>query len=834
MALTLGKDGAVGPGYIDCKEVLYHTATSCLKPIGPHDIVNLMQTPKRAGWFQPNLAEAGQKQMPKGHRHLPTLDYVSIVASLYKDRRAMLVGMAATIVGVLMAAIKTDAPVLYAVALAFVLSTAKRYYNMLAFEENPPAPDDRAAARFWERRQTIQGTISASIYGIWCFVSFVVVGDPFAELVAVSVTIAAMIGIVTRNFGVDRIVTLQSVAISIPLALGLVLVGDGYHMALAALLVPLMVSFRFLAADVRGMLLSQVHERTVASRLALQLDTALETMQHGLCMLDENGVIALANDRAQQTFAGIAGGAWVGRSFSDLLEEAIGKRALPETTADRLNRMIIQQTGGKIVMKLSGDFHCEVTVSSREDRTVLLFENVTARIRAQERINFMARYDGLTGLPNRAYFTEQVEADLASRRRLGRREPALLAIIDLDDFKHVNDTLGHLAGDKVLTETAARIQTIMHRNSRLARLGGDEFVIYRAQDTGPAAIQAEAEAILSVLQRPFEVGGEQIDLSASIGFVSSSDSPIALDDLITRADLALYRAKEHGKGHYQAFVEEMDSAFRYRQRLKSDLAIAIAEGQLQLVYQPLVELGTRQVAGCEALARWTHPELGTIPPDVFIGLAEETGLISSITKWVLKTATAECVHWPDAISVAVNVSARDLRGEDLALHVAEALEASGLAPDRLEIEVTETALIEDREGAAAKLEVLAAKGIGIALDDFGTGYSSLSYLHGMAFSKLKIDRSFIAGIATSERSLKLMANVARLGHDLDLVLVAEGVETEEQLEIIADHTNIDQVQGFLFGTPLPALETRALIARMNQTRSRPKAVKGRRPALVSK
>lgn len=772
--------------------------------------------------------------MPKGPRHLPTLDYVSIVASLYKDRRAMLVGMAATIFGVMMAAVKTDALVLYVVALAFVVSTAVRYYNMLAFEMNPPAPDDRSTARLWERRQMIQGTISASIYGGWCLVSLVFVRDPFAELVAISVTIAATIGIVTRNFGIDTIVTSQSLAISIPLALGLVLVGDGYHVALAALLVPLMISFRFLAADVRAMLLSQVHERSVASRLALQLDTALETMQHGLCMLDENGVIALANDRAQQTFAGIAEGAWVGRSFADLLEEAIGKRALPETTADRLNRMIIQQTGGKIVMKLSGDFHCEVTISSRGDRTVLLFENVTARIRAQERINFMARYDGLTGLPNRAYFTEQVEAELGSRERTGRSDPVLLAIIDLDDFKHVNDTLGHLAGDRVLTETAARIQTVMHRNSRLARLGGDEFVIYRAQGADPDSIQAEAEAVLAVLRRPFQAGGGRIDLHASIGFVSSSDPLIALDDLITRADLALYRAKSRGKGQHQAFVEEMDSAFRYRQRLKGDLATAIAEDKLKLVYQPLVDLATRQVAGCEALARWDHPELGAIPPDIFIGLAEETGQISAVTRWVLKTATAECVNWPKTISVAVNVSARDLRGEELGLHVSEALEASGLPPGRLEIELTETALIEDREGAAARLEALAAKGIGIALDDFGTGYSSLSYLRGMAFSKLKVDRSFIAGITTSERSLKLMANVAQLGRDLDLVLVAEGVETEDQLEMIARHTGIDQVQGFLFGRPLPADETRALIARMNQTRVRPLGTGTRRPALVSK
>ena len=763
---------------------------------------------------------------------LPTLDYVSIVASLYKDRRAMLVGMAATILAVMTAAVRTDAAVLYVIALVFAVSTAMRYFNMRAFAEDPPAPNDRAAAQYWERQQMIQGTSSALIYGVWCFASLVLVRDPFAELVSISVTVAAMIGIATRNFGIDRIVTAQSIVISVPLALGLVLVGDIHHVMLAALLVPLMISFRFLAADVRGMLLAAVHERTAASRLAVQLDTALETMQHGLCMLDGNGVIALANDRAQQTFAGIAEGAWVGRTFADLLDEAIAKRALPQATAERLNRMIATQADGKIVMKLSGDFHCEVTVSSRGDRSVLLFENVTARIRAQERINFMARYDGLTGLPNRAYFTEQVDADLAARQRSVRADPVLLAIIDLDDFKHVNDTLGHLAGDKVLTETAARIQTVMNRHSRLARLGGDEFVIYRAQDTRDEAVRTETGAILAALSRPFEINGERIDLRASIGFAVHAGGPIGLDDLITRADLALYRAKARGKGRVQAFEAEMDGEFRYRQRLKADLADAIAGDQLRLVYQPLVDLKTRQVASCEALARWTHPELGPIPPNVFIGLAEETGLISAITGWVLETASAECVNWPETIGIAVNVSARDLRGEDLEQAVGDALGKSGLAPDRLEIEVTETALIEEREGAAARLQALAERGIGVALDDFGTGYSSLSYLQSMAFTKLKIDRSFISEITTNARALKLMANVARLGKDLDLVLVVEGVETEDQLETIARHTEIDQVQGFLFGVPLPAGEIRELIARTQKHGARPVPVMTNQPAAM--
>ena len=770
--------------------------------------------------------------MSNTSRSLPTLDYVSIVASLYKDRRAMLVGMAATVVAVVLCAIKADAAILYGVAAAFVVSTAMRYRNMVAFARNRPARDDREAARLWERRQMVQGTISAAIYGIWCFLTFVFVRDPFTELMAMSVTIAAMIGISTRNFGSEQLVQWQSYAIVVPLALGLVFVGDAFHFVLAVLLVPMVVSFKFLAADVRGMLLDATHEREAASRLAVQLDTALETMQHGLCMLDQNGVIAFANDRSHQTLSGFAQGNWAGRTFSDLLEEAVGNRALPRATAERLNRMILDQSGGKIVMKLSGDYHCEVTVSSRADRTVLLYENVTARIRAQERINFMARYDALTGLPNRAHFTELVEADLSARQRHDHGEPVMLTIIDLDDFKHVNDTLGHLAGDKVLAETAARVQTVMHRGSRLARLAGDEFVIYRADDIDSDSVRAEVSTILKALCRPFEVNGERVDLRASVGYVIHTGGAVALDDLITRADLALYRAKGRGKGQYQAFLEDMDSAFRYRQRLKADLADAIAQNQLRLVYQPLVDIRTRQVAGCEALARWTHPELGSIPPNEFIALAEEMGLVSSITRWVLETATAECVNWPEPISVAVNVSARDLRGEGLSQHVSDALAASGLCPKRLEIEVTETALIEERDVAAARLRALAERGIGIALDDFGTGYSSLSYLHEMPFTKLKIDRSFMSDIETNPRSLKLLANVARLGRDLDLTLTAEGIETIEQLNTLSRETEVDQVQGYLFGMPLPATEIRALIASLHTGPGRPAAISVARPVLI--
>lgn len=748
-------------------------------------------------------------------KFLPTLDYVSIVRSLYKDRRAMLFGNLSSAVCALVTALSTGAPVLFLHTALFVALVVSRDYNMRAFTRATIEHDNIEAAAFWERRAILFGCFAAVVYGSWCFSALVLVRDPFAVLVSISVTIAAMVGIVTRNFGSDKLMTVQILGMGGPMIVGLLLVGDIHHFIFAAMFLPMLVSFRSLGADVRNMLLSAVHERVMASRLADQLDTALETMQHGLCMLDENGVIAVANDQAQQTFSGIAEGTWVGRTLEDLLTLAISSRALPQASAERLLRLIDQKLGGKIVIKLGGDSYTEVTVSSREDRTVLLFENVTARIKAQERINYMARYDSLTDLPNRTHFTELVDADLAARRRMPGSEAAVLMIIDLDDFKHINDSLGHLAGDKVLTETASRIRSAMHRSSLLARFGGDEFIVYRATQTGSISGADEAMAILEVLCKPYELDGERIELHASIGLVAEANCESNLDDLTTRADLAVSRAKAQGKNQWQEFAEEMEGEFRYRQRLKVDLRDAVANGQLRLVYQPLVDLKTRQVAGCEALARWTHPELGPIAPNVFIPLAEEMGLVSDITRWVLRTATAECCNWPEPISVSVNVSARDLRNDELAVYVAKALEESGLAARRLEIEVTETALIEERDVASLRLGGLAARGIGISLDDFGTGYSSLSYLHEMPFSKLKIDRSFIEDITTNPRSMRLLSNVARLGKDLDLILTAEGVETEEQLDLIGRDTMIDQVQGYLFGMPLPAHDVSQLIASMH-------------------
>ena len=488
--------------------------------------------------------------------------------------------------------------------------------------------------------------------------------------------------------------------------------------------------------------------------------------------------------------------------------------SLPKRAAQQLMETLEQPGGGKVVLRLADGQFCEVTVSSRQDNSVLLFEDITERVKSEERINYMAHYDTLTGLPNRAYFTEQVEADLDRRRHGRASDIAMLMIVDVDDFKHVNDTMGHLIGDRVLIETSERLSRVLGRDSLVARLGGDEYVVYRSGGVKLSDTISDPQAILAAFAGAFEVSGEVFSVNVSIGVVTVSDGADDLDALMTKADLALYKAKALGKGQSQVFHDEMDTDYRYRQRLKADLKQTVAEGRLSLAYQPIVDLRTRRVVSCEALARWHHPELGSIPPSLFIPIAEETGLISEISAWVLKSATQECRNWPEEVSVSVNISARDFRNADVAAMVDAALAGSGLAPRRLEIEVTETALIEERAAATQILGQLATQGIGIALDDFGTGYSSLSYLQALPFTKLKIDRSFVMDIGQNPRSLKLLCNVAQLGKDINLTVTAEGVETEEQLNLIARHSKVDQIQGYLFGVPLPKREVAELIARM--------------------
>lgn len=736
------------------------------------------------------------------HKLLPPIDYVSLIRSLYADRLSMLLGAYGSALAAGVAALESRSAYLASIAVLFILVGAVRHLDMRAFADAELGDEDVGTAIYWEGRATIGAAAIATVYGAWCLISFWVVDDAFAELTAASVSVSVLVGVAQRNFAIDRLMTIQVLLIAIPMSLGLLLTGDIFYALLTLLLLPFFVSLRKIAGNSRDVLLRAVHGRTKASALAVQLDTALDTLAHGLLMLDQNRLIEVANETALEAFGINEPADWLGCSLGELFDHALETGALPSAAARRMQVLIETGATGKVLISNRAGQYFEASISSRDTKVVLLFEDISDRIAAEERISHMARFDALTGLPNRAHFAELVEGALEARLDEIEAGIAALFIIDIDDFKHINDTLGHLAGDQLLEEVGRRLPVVLPRDALVGRLGGDEFIVFFISHGNEDVIEADARRVVGALHRPYRLPSRELSINVSLGSVSSADRSDDFEQLMIKADLALNAAKSGGKNRIVQFHARMDTEYQLRQQLKIDLKAAIADGELQLAYQPIVDPRENQVVGCEALARWKHPTLGTISPGVFIPIAEESGMITDLTRFVLAKATSDCRTWPGDMRVAVNISARDFRSCNVSELVTDTLEKAGLAPERLEIEVTETTVIQQRDAAASALLDLSKLGIGIALDDFGTGYSSLSYLSALPFTKLKIDRSFLADIETDDKALKLLANVVKLGKDLDLVTTIEGVETERQLELVTGHTGVDLIQGFLYGAPL--------------------------------
>ena len=568
---------------------------------------------------------------------------------------------------------------------------------------------------------------------------------------------------------------------------------------------PLEIGDRKLAEDVRKVLLNAVHSRVEANRLAMQLDAAMETMQHGLCMLDESGLITVANDHAKDEFTALAPGSWVDRPFAALISAASARGTIPQHTAAHLLQMVVAGEGGKVILKLADGRNSEVTVSSQQGRTVLLFEDISERVKAEERIHFMAHYDALTGLPNRAHFTDQAEADLGRRRQLAGDGPAMLMIVDIDDFKHVNDTLGHLIGDRVLIEASERLAGVLARDCLVARLGGDEFIVYRGSGVTEAVVAQVTEAVLDAFKAPFSIMGEMFATNVSLGVATSGSAQENLDSLMTMADLALYKAKANGKAQAQLFRNEMDVEFRYRQRLRADLKQCVAAGELSLVYQPIIDIRTRRVVSCEALARWHHPKWGHVPPHEFIPIAERSGLIVALGERVLREACRQSKVWEaqtgQGVVVAVNVSAMQFAHPGFFRTVEAALEDHAMLPELLEIELTEGIVMHGVDRVTETLERLQRLGVRIAIDDFGTGYSSMAYLPRLPIDKLKIDMAFVQAVPGEGEAI---ANaILAMARAFGLTVLAEGVETAAQRDFFRA-AGCQQLQGYFFGRALPA------------------------------
>ncbi|UPJ53145.1 EAL domain-containing protein [Bradyrhizobium sp. 200] len=557
--------------------------------------------------------------------------------------------------------------------------------------------------------------------------------------------------------------------------------------------------------------LSHQH-RASKQRLTLEkqrLDTAVNNMTQGLLLFDAKQHLIICNKRYLEMYGLSAEIVKPGCSFREVIAHRKETGSFVGDI-DHYIQMVMRDISHRNVMVISTPDGRSIQVVNEpvpDGGWLATHEDITERRRAEERITHLAHYDALTDLPNRTLFHERLKRELSYT---GPDRQLAVLYIDIDEFKSVNDSLGHMIGDELLKSVAASLAGCVRKTDFVARLGGDEFAIVQTGIDDLDDVMMLVSRIFQAIRTPYQCLGHQVTTDASIGIALAPRDGSGIDQILKNADLAMYAAKAAGRRTYRFFEVEMEAEVRARRSLEMDLRRALVDGGFEVYYQPCLDLQTNAITGCEALVRWRHPQRGMISPAEFVPLAEDTGLINQLGEWVLTTACMEAANWPDNIRLAVNVSPIQFRSGTLALKVMAALAASGLAASRLELEITEAVLIRDDEAALAVLHDLRAIGARIALDDFGTGYSSLSYLQRFPFDKIKIDRCFITDIAEPEGSSSIVQAVVNIAADRRMTTTAEGVETEQQRELLRE-LGCSEMQGYLFSAPKPAAEIRPLL-----------------------
>ncbi len=546
----------------------------------------------------------------------------------------------------------------------------------------------------------------------------------------------------------------------------------------------------------------------------LRLDAALNNMGQGLAMYDDQQRLVICNPQYLKTYGLSVEQAKPGTPLREIIEHRIAIGEFRGRSADELLQDMRERVEGntsvQYISHLMDGRHIAVSVQRMADGgTVTTHHDITEQRRTEAKIAHMALHDTLTELPNRVLLNERLEHAL---KRVKRGEIVATHLIDLDHFKTVNDTLGHPAGDKLLKMVADRLRMLVREADTVARMGGDEFAIIQSAIAQPADATALAHRVIEAVSQPYDIEGRQVVIGTSVGVAVGPLDGTSPDELIRNADLALYRAKGDGRGTYRFFEPEMDAQMQARRAIEDDLRGALPNGEFVLHYQPIVNLASECICGFEALMRWKHPEKGTVPPDLFIPLAEEIGFIVPLGEWALREACAAAVTWPGDLKIAVNLSPAQFRTPGLVQIVLGALAASGLPAERLELEITETILLQDSEATLSTLYQLRALGVRIAMDDFGTGYSSLSYLQSFPFDKIKIDRSFVRDIADGVGSFNIVRAVAAMASGFGMATTAEGVETREQLETVRA-AGCTEMQGFVFSRPMPVEEVAGFLSR---------------------
>lgn len=750
-------------------------------------------------------------QKSRGSREeLEPILYAALIDSMCQNFWPIFFGGVCAAIAAVMTAIKTGNVLLWPIAILMVGIGTVRAFQMRKYERRTSILSyDQAKAL--EPRYAFWALAYAAVLGAWCFITILGSNDPIADMLCVSVTVGYTGGGAARNYGHPKIIQNHILLACGPMSVALVMHGGLYYYGLAALLGLFFFSLKGINLSVHEIFVKALTSSFREAALAGQFDTALNNMPHGLCMFRADGRLAVMNHRFSEMMnlsedlvqrdanaADIIDACVVAGSIS----AASGKMILAEIEDTRARDMITTDPD-----PVRGRFMSWTFQPMAGGGAVVLLEDITERRNAEARISHLARYDELTALPNRVNFRDEIGRLLATQA--DRDHMSALLFVDLDQFKQVNDTLGHPCGDQLLCAVADRLREMLRPEDFVARFGGDEFVVFQQNVHAVEDAAGLARRIVDRLSERYKIDNHLVEIGASVGIAMTAPG-VSADTLLKNADMALYRAKADGRGTYCFFRDEMAQTVEARRILELDLRKALANEEFELYYQPLVNLKSGRISTCEALLRWNHPVRGTVSPIDIIPVAEDMGLIVDLGRWILRRACMECMKWPAGVSVAVNFSPQQFHQRDILSEVRYALEVSGLPAERLEIEITESSLLRNTQLTHDVLAQLHALGVRISLDDFGTGYSSLSYLHNFPLQKVKIDRSFLEGI-DSDRPLTLLRGVARLSADLGMSVVVEGIETNEQLERISVDGTVTEAQGYLFSRPVPAVRVRQLL-----------------------
>ncbi len=678
-----------------------------------------------------------------------------------------------------------------------------------------PHVDNSANLRWLERANVLGTSVYLLFNGLLSFSAFLVSDDAFILTLVVASSTTHALSIAVRNFAIRTGVGLQISAVATPLAAAFLYKGGPFPLLIPMLLAPLSMFIFGSASRLREILLSEIAFRNESQEIAAQFDLALNNMSHGMCMISAERQILVANARFLEFVGMPAGRSIANVHFQTLLRLAERRGAVPRETFGLLLTALDAsgiEGGPRAIEFETADnsvFDITVTPNSRGG-WVMVVQDVTAKRNADRVIDRMARFDGATDLPNRHSF----EIALADALNPSARDPNLTVMfLDLDNFKQVNDSLGHRTGDKLLLEIARRLRVVVGPRDLVARWGGDEFVILHRQDAGEATTPELARLIIETIGEPVVIDGSEVIVGVSIGAASAPGDGLTADALLSSADIALYAAKGDGRRGWRAFEPAMDTCIQVRRLIELELRAAVATDAIDVHFQPILDVATRRIVSFEALARWRHPSRGAVSPVEFIPIVEEIGLMDAFGAAVLRRACQACAAWPQPISVSVNLSPSQFRSGKIEAVVDEALSLAGLSPHRLDLEITETTLLDDRGDTRAALAALRARGCRISLDDFGTGYSSLSYLLSFPLDRIKIDRSFTLGLGVHERASILVESVAAMSRKLGMSVLIEGVETERQMKIIEQFGTIAEAQGYLFSPPTPLSAVQAMFDR---------------------